>query len=82
MDIDWGALVEVAVVAFAFGVGVVTVFSLGILGVAGWSTGAGQAAGGVRPRTPIAAAVAVACFAACAAAVAYGLWLIVPQFHK
>ncbi|MYZ36748.1 hypothetical protein GT002_17010, partial [Streptomyces sp. SID4917] len=38
-------------------------------------------AGGRRRPSPLARAVAGLCFLACAAAVAYGLYLIVPQFH-
>ncbi|WP_327232719.1 hypothetical protein OG349_00990 [Streptomyces sp. NBC_01317] len=40
----------------------------------------GRRAGASRPGAP-AVAVAGLCFLACAAAVLYGLYLIVPQFH-
>ncbi|MFJ1600431.1 hypothetical protein [Streptomyces sp. NPDC088261] len=45
--------------------------------------GGSTAYGGRRAARPGAPAVAVAglCFLACAAAVLYGLYLIVPQFH-
>ncbi|MET9480083.1 hypothetical protein [Streptomyces sp. NPDC006638] len=45
--------------------------------------GGSTAYGGRRAAQPGAPAVAVAglCFLACAAAVLYGLYLIVPQFH-
>lgn len=87
MDIDWMALVKVAVVSFAFGVGLVTVFSLGIVGTAAASRDASSPSGGggevSTAVNPLAArGIAVLCFAACGAAVLYGLWLIIPQFHN
>lgn len=76
MNIDWAALLKVAGVSFAFGVGIVAVFSVGLLGLSRVSGSDGQATG-----TPSGRALAGSCFVLCAAAVLYGLWLIIPQFH-
>ncbi|MGI8666087.1 MAG: hypothetical protein ACR2N4_08670 [Jatrophihabitans sp.] len=80
MSIDWTALVKVAGVSLAFGVGIVAVFSLGLLGLS--QLPAAPAAGAGHPARPVGRTLlAGLCFAGCAAAVVYGLWLIVPQFH-
>ncbi|MFJ2651679.1 hypothetical protein ACIO1C_33760 [Streptomyces sp. NPDC087420] len=97
MDPHWSSLGEVAVVSVGATVGIVIVFSLGVRALAaveeggepgdgkrpggGGSTAYGaRGAGAGRPGAP-AVAVAGLCFLACAAAVFYGLYLIVPQFH-
>lgn len=86
MDIDWMALVKVSVVAFAFGVAIVTVFAVGIVGVDKARGGADEPEVG-RPQpaaaTTRAAGIGLAgvCFSGCVAAVLYGLWLLIPQFH-
>ncbi|MBD0740072.1 hypothetical protein [Streptomyces sp. CBMA29] len=76
MSVDWNALGEVAAVSFGATVGVVVVFAIGVLALsvrdtvrASGGSGTGQLAG------------AGACFLACACAVLYGLYLIIPQFH-
>jgi hypothetical protein len=71
MDPHWSALGEVALVSVGATVGVVFVFALGVRALAARQDG--QAA------LPV--AVAGLCFLACAVAVLYGLYLIVPQFH-
>ena len=89
MDIDLSSIGIVAGVGFVAAVGVVLVYTLGLrlLG-----TGQPVDAGGERtayrdetPRSghtpPAALAGAVACFAFCVAAVLYGIWLTIPQFH-
>lgn len=77
ISISWSDLAKVAEVSLAFSVGIVVVFALGVLGlsrVAAVRTGrSGSAAAAFT--------LAGACFAACATAAAYGIWLIVPQFH-
>ncbi|MFF3751604.1 hypothetical protein ACFYYH_14265 [Streptomyces sp. NPDC002018] len=81
--LDWSGLGEVALVSVGATVGVVFVFALGVrlLSPRDASDGRpGAGGGGRRPPVP-ARAVAGLCFLACAAAVAYGLYLIVPQFH-
>jgi hypothetical protein len=82
MTIDWTALGKVAGVSLAFGVGIVVVFSLGLLGLSAaegrLTPGSANTRGGSRTGG---VAVAGACFLVCAAAVGYGIYLIVPQFH-
>ncbi|MGJ5753428.1 hypothetical protein FB563_1562 [Streptomyces puniciscabiei] len=74
MHVDWSALGKVAAVSLGVTVAVVVVFSFGVLGLSRAESGrtgsatAGRAAAGL-------------CFLACAAVVAYGIHLIVPQFH-
>ncbi|MBT2676642.1 hypothetical protein J7E95_38845 [Streptomyces sp. ISL-14] len=77
MNLDWTALGQVAAVSLAVTVAVVTIFALGVLGLARHE-GAREEGGGT---STLAAAQAGLCFAACAAVVAYGIYLIVPQFH-
>lgn len=86
MSIDWMALVKVSVVAFCFGVAIVTVFALGIVGIdKAQGDGAEPEVGRAQPATGASRAAGMSlagvCFAACAAAVLYGLWLLIPQFH-
>ncbi|GAA3340490.1 hypothetical protein GCM10017714_20430 [Curtobacterium pusillum] len=89
MDIDFGAIGTVAGVGFVAAVGVVLLYTLGLrlLG-----TGQPVDAGGDHTqyaeetarsgKTPPAALVgAGVCFAVCIAAVLYGIWMTIPQFH-
>ncbi|MFH9088035.1 hypothetical protein [Streptomyces sp. NPDC017673] len=74
MHVDWSALGRVAAVSLGVTVAVVVVFSLGVLGLSrAEEAGDGASATG--------RAQAGLCFLACAAVVAYGIHLIVPQFH-
>ncbi|BBA96570.1 hypothetical protein RVR_1920 [Actinacidiphila reveromycinica] len=68
MSIDWHALGTVLAVTLLATVGLVGVFTLGIVGLSRRETGGGAA---LLTRTG-----AYVCFAACAAAVAYGIHLI------
>jgi hypothetical protein len=77
MSLDWTALGQVTAVSIGVTVAVVTVFALGILGLAR-SEGAREQQGGT---SAVGLAQAGLCFVACAAVVAYGIYLIVPQFH-
>ncbi|MEU3984979.1 hypothetical protein AB0F77_33780 [Streptomyces sp. NPDC026672] len=76
MHLDWTALGEVTAVSIGVTVAVVVVFALGVLGLARHE-GAREAAAG----SPLGMAQAALCFLACVAVVAYGIYLIVPQFH-
>ena len=76
MGVKWSSLGEVAVVGFGITVGVVVVFALGVRALA--ARDHHRAAGGERTALTVGAG---ACFAVCAAAVAYGLYLIIPQFN-
>ncbi|MFE3213925.1 hypothetical protein [Streptomyces antimycoticus] len=81
MSIDWAALGQVFGVSLVVTVGMVGVFTLGILGTSRKAApeqgGAAAAAGGAAGASALARTGAYACFALCAAAVAYGIYLIV-----
>ncbi|MEV5547895.1 hypothetical protein AB0L35_17460 [Streptomyces sp. NPDC052309] len=72
MKIDWAALGSVFGVSLVVTVGLVALFTLGIVGLSRQERAAAQ--GG---SAALAVTGAYACFAACAAAVAYGIYLIV-----
>ncbi|MCK2217003.1 hypothetical protein MF672_024885 [Actinomadura sp. ATCC 31491] len=76
MDVKWSALGQVLVVSLAVSVVVVVVFSLGVTALSARRTVRETGSGGAG-----ALAAATLCFAACAAVVLYGIYLIVPQFH-
>ncbi|MFE9122961.1 hypothetical protein [Streptomyces sp. NPDC007172] len=73
MHIDWAALGSVFGVSLAVTVGLVGLFTLGIVGL----TKREAAASGTAGNAAMARTGAYACFALCAAAVAYGIYLIV-----
>ncbi|WP_314172925.1 hypothetical protein [Streptomyces winkii] len=77
MDIDWAALGEVFGVSLVATVALVGVFTLGIVGS---SAGKAQGSAPGSPRgggaTVLARTGAYTCFALCAAAVAYGIYII------
>jgi uncharacterized iron-regulated membrane protein len=77
MHIDWSALGQVAIASLVFGVGLVVLFAIGITA---WSRRA-VAVEAKKGGAPVDTAVAGLCFAACVAAILYGLYLIIPQFH-
>ncbi|MCX5061339.1 hypothetical protein OG895_27240 [Streptomyces sp. NBC_00201] len=89
MNIDWSALGQVTGVSIGVTVAVVVVFALGVLGLArfegaredGGGTGGGTGGGIGGGVSSLGLAQAGLCFLACAAVVAYGIYLIVPQFH-
>lgn len=69
MQIDWAALGEVFGVSLVATVALVGIFTLGIVGT---STGSSQGGG----SSALARTGAYACYALCAAAVAYGIYII------
>ncbi|MFF8937181.1 hypothetical protein ACF08O_21025 [Streptomyces paradoxus] len=73
MHLDWNALGLVAAVSVGATVAVVVVFALGVLGLPRPEDTRAHHALGLTQTT--------LCFLACAAVVAYGIYLIVPQFH-
>jgi hypothetical protein len=78
--VDWASLGKVAGVSLVFGVGIVVLFSVAVLGL---SMARGRASDddiAVNGRGA-GSAIAALCFVMCAAAVGYGLYLIIPQFH-
>jgi hypothetical protein len=78
ISIDWADLAKVAEVSAAFGIGVVAVFALGVLATS--RIAAARVA--QRPARRVTGfALAGTAFALCGAAVLYGLYLLIPQFH-
>ena len=78
MHLDWTALGQVTAVSIGVTVAVVVVFALGVLGLARAEGAQEEDTGGT---STLGLAQAGLCFVACAAVVAYGIYLIVPQFH-
>ncbi|MFI0979019.1 hypothetical protein ACH4SP_18710 [Streptomyces sp. NPDC021093] len=72
MNIDWAALGTVFGVSLVATVGLVGLFTLGIVGLSKQESAAASGGSATMARTG-----AYACFALCAAAVAYGIFLIV-----
>ncbi|MGW5865631.1 hypothetical protein ACWFRJ_26010 [Streptomyces sp. NPDC055239] len=83
MNIDWAALGSVFGVSLAVTVALVGLFTLGIVGLSKRETATSGAtstasAASTAGGPPVAARTgAYVCFALCAAAVAYGIYLIV-----
>ncbi|MET4667204.1 MULTISPECIES: hypothetical protein [Streptomyces] len=75
MKIDWAALASVFGVSLVVTVALVGLFTVGIVALSKLSaTAGGSTSGG---SAALARTGAYACFAACVAAVAYGIYLIV-----
>jgi len=75
MNINWGALLLVAVTTLVAAIALVGIFSLGVVAL---TSGANR--GDAEPHA--AARVAgYACIAVSGMLVLYGLYLIIPQFH-
>ncbi|MEC4017701.1 hypothetical protein [Streptomyces sp. H27-D2] len=81
MNIEWSALGEVFGVSVVVTVGIVCLFTLGIVGTSRKPQQAGgtdtAVVAGTTAPTALARSGAYACFALCLAAVAYGIFLIV-----
>jgi hypothetical protein len=77
MHLDWTALGQVAAVSIGVTVAVVVVFAFGVLGLARLEGARDQQDG----TSALGRTQAGLCFLACAAVVAYGIYLIVPQLH-
>lgn len=79
MTIDWHALGTVLAVTLLSTVGLVGLFTLGVVGLAKRESGAESRAqsGRASGAAALTRGGAYLCFAACAAAVAYGIYLIV-----
>ncbi|WNM34285.1 hypothetical protein RKE30_29945 [Streptomyces sp. Li-HN-5-11] len=75
MKIDWAAIGSVFGVSLAVTVGLVALFTLGISGLSRRERAVAQGSGG----GVLAITGAYVCFAACAAAVAYGIHLIMAK---
>ncbi|GGW73458.1 hypothetical protein GCM10010503_58770 [Streptomyces lucensis JCM 4490] len=74
MKIDWAAIGSVFGVSLVVTVGLVALFTVGIRGLARRERAAAQG-----DSAALAVTGAYVCFAACAAAVAYGMYLIVAK---
>lgn len=83
IDIDWAAFGIVLGVSFVAAVGIVSFYSLGLrlLGVGETESADGTRHDSTTGRSPLATAGAYICFAICIAAVLFGLWVLIPQFH-
>ncbi|NUR99155.1 MAG: hypothetical protein HOV67_28340 [Kribbellaceae bacterium] len=77
MHINWSALGEVALVSLIFGVGLAVLFAFGVTAMSRRAVAIDEK----RQPSVVDTGVAALCFAACLAAVLYGLYLIIPQFH-
>lgn len=77
MHIDWSALGQVAIASLVFGVGIAVLFAVGVTALSRRTVAIEEKKG----LAPVDTAVAGLCFLACVAAVFYGLYLIIPQFH-
>lgn len=89
LGVDWGSFVVVLLVALAATVVIVCFYALALRllslgapldGSDERSTAPASAAVTVH-RPPLATAAAIVCIAVCVAAVLYGIWLVIPQFH-
>ena len=80
ISINWADLGKVAEVSLAFGVGIVAVFALGVLGLA--RVESARADGATTSARVGGYLLAGLAFLLCAAALGYGLYLLIPQFHK
>ncbi|MFD3587197.1 hypothetical protein [Streptomyces sp. NPDC058683] len=74
MNIDWAAIGSVFGVSLVVTVGMVALFTLGIKGLSARERATAQG-----NSATLAVTAAYLCFAACAAAVAYGIHLIVAK---
>jgi hypothetical protein len=79
IEIHWGELAHVAEISLAFGVGVVVVFTLAVLGMSRVEAAGSDPS--ARSARLSGLALAGAALLVCAAAVGYGLYLMIPQFH-
>ncbi|MFG1910884.1 hypothetical protein [Kribbella sp. NPDC048928] len=77
MHVNWGALGEVALVSLIFGVGLAVLFAFGVTAMSRRAVAIDEK----RQPSFMDTGVAALCFAGCLAAVLYGLYLIIPQFH-
>jgi len=88
LGVDWGSFVVVLLVALAATVVIVCFYALALrlLSLGAPLDGSDErsmapAAAATFHRPPLATVAAVVCIAICVAAVLYGIWLVIPQFH-
>ncbi|ALM18962.1 Uncharacterised protein [Mycobacteroides abscessus subsp. abscessus] len=80
LHIDWMALGRVVALSAVVGVAIVAAFSVGVLGISRADTAVSD---GIidQPRRMSGYLQAAVMHGLCIAAVAYGLYLLIPQFH-
>ena len=86
LGVDWAAFGIVFVVAFAASVVIVSFYAIGLrllaVGSADDTGDDGSIVSTARGDRPLGATIgAFVCLGICVAAVLYGLYLIIPQFH-
>ncbi|MCA2304888.1 hypothetical protein JF770_15080 [Mycobacterium intracellulare] len=79
LHIDWIALGRVVAISTVVGVAIVSVFAIGILGLSRVDSARD---GTVRTRSRSGYLLLVSTHGLCIAAVIYGLYWLVPQFHR
>jgi len=80
MTINWGSLILVAVATVTAAISIVSLFSLGVAALTSQQRTGGKALA-PGPASLTATVSGYACLAVSAAIAAYGLYLIIPQFH-
>lgn len=78
IDIDWVALGRVVAISTAAGIAIVAAFAIGIVGLSR-AEGADSATGQARRHSGY--LLAATAHGLCIAAVIYGLYWLIPQFH-
>jgi hypothetical protein len=76
IHIDWIALGRVVAISTVVGTAIVSVFAIGILGLSRAEAGSGRA------RRHSGYLLAATAHGLCIAAVIYGLYWLIPQFHR
>lgn len=79
LHIDWLALGRVVAISAVVGLAIVTVFSVGILGLSRADNALDNT--GTASQRTTGYLVAATAHGLCIAAVLYGLYLLIPQFH-
>jgi hypothetical protein len=77
MSLHWGALGQVVVVGAGAALAVVVIFAFGVVALSQRDTAREHGGAGRAALT-----AAGLCFTTCAAAVLFGIYLIIPQFHQ
>lgn len=78
--LDWAGLLQVLLFALVASAVIVTAFSFGLVGLDRYQRAVGaDGTGAHRGGAAGSLAIAIACFAVCAAAVGAGLWAIVAR---
>lgn len=79
LHIDWLALGRVVAISAGLCLAIVTVFSVGVLGLSRVDNASDNT--GTASQRTTGYLVAAAAHGLCIAAVLYGLYLLIPQFH-